>query len=366
MPTLDTPPEHDAPPPPSAGLPPTRGGGNGPGRYNYLDTHELITLLDEIDDERAKARFREAVYLAIILWLVLALAYIFLPRWLPHAPVLIVQQRNPNSLTYLETPPNLKDLVKPKPSPRISERSTQAQSPRPVPNQPPPEPKAGRPQSPAPKPTPQAAQPPAQQAQPRVPQQQPQPTPPQTSHLNMPPSPRPNIPPVVDGPAPSPQRQPDFSTSRSASSAIQDAMRNSRAAGGNTQEQGDYGNAPRTNKGSGAAGYQILSDTQGVDFSRYIARLLADLRRNWLPLIPEECNSPLFKQGITGVRFTIQPNGQITGMNLDYSTHDDAINKAAWGSIKLLGSAAPLPKEFHGPNLELRIEFRVNKDREMQ
>lgn len=356
MPGLETPPQQQETPPDTA----PQGGGR---RYSYLDTHELIMLLEDVDDERSRARFREAMYLAVILWLTLVLLYIFVPRWLPHRPVLIVQDRNPKELTYLDTPPDLKNLLKKHPSPNISTHSTEAQTPKPVNVPHPPEPKAGTPQPPAPKaaqPTPAQRQPaPQQQSQPQQPPAQ-QAPPQQTAKVQ--PVPRPsNTPPLVDSPAPSTQKTPVFKTGGSAASEIANAAKGSRNT---AQDAGDYGSTGRGNAGQGAAGVKVLSDTQGVDFSRYLSRLLADVRRNWLPLIPEEANSPLFKQGITGVRFTILPNGTISAMNLDYSTHDDAINRAAWGSIKSLGQAPPLPKEFHGPNLELRIEFRVNEDRQ--
>ncbi len=359
MPGLETPPQQEIPE-----TPPAATGRGGSRRYNYLDTHELVMLLEDVDDERSRARFREAMYLAIILWLALVLLYIFVPRWLPRRPVLIVQDRNPKELTYLDTPPDLKNLLKKHPSPNISTHSTEAQTPKPVNVPHPPEPKAGTPQPPAPKAQPQprpAQQAAPQQAQPQQPQQTAQQAPPQQTAKSTP-TPRPsNTPPLVDSPAPSAQKTPVFKQGGSAASQIADAARGSRNT---AQDAGDYGSTGRGNAGSGAAGVKVLSDTQGVDFSRYLAHLLADVRRNWLPLIPEEANSPLFKQGITGVRFTILPNGTISVMNLDYSTHDDAINRAAWGSIKSLGQAPPLPKEFHGPNLELRIEFRVNEDRQ--
>jgi len=40
--------------------------------------------------------------------------------------------------------------------------------------------------------------------------------------------------------------------------------------------------------GAGMSGnVDILSDTQGVDFSDYIRRLLATLQRNWYAVMPE-------------------------------------------------------------------------------
>ena len=49
--------------------------------------------------------------------------------------------------------------------------------------------------------------------------------------------------------------------------------------------------------GAGAGGLQILSDTQGVDFSRWLARWHFETRRTWDPLIPDEVNPPIRRQG---------------------------------------------------------------------
>jgi outer membrane biosynthesis protein TonB len=323
------------------------------GRFVDLEQHELITLLDEVDDERARARFRESIYIAVIVWLALGWVIVYGPRYLWHPPVIInAPDEKHNNLTYLDTPPDLqKQLKRIKPTPNISQHDTEAQSPKPAPQAP--QPRAGTPEPPAPRPTPQPQQ---QQA----PAQQPAPQPPQQAR-NTPPTPQPPQPrpqPLADAPAPSTQPNRNiFGGQQSPGQAIQQAAKGARSG-----EGGDYGSTGRGQQGGAKQGVQIISDTQGVDFGKYLNRLLSDVRRNWLPLIPEECRPPLNKEGITGVRFTIQPDGKISAMNLDYSTHDDAINRAAWGSITGLGQAQPLPKEFHGPNLELRIEFRINKD----
>ena len=328
-------------------------------RYGDLDTHELITLLDEVDDERSRARFREAVYISVIVWLVLGWVMIYGPRYLWHAPVLITAVPDQKQqTTYLDVPPDLqKQLQRMKPTPNISTHSTEAQSPKPSPKAP--EPRAGTPAPPAPRPQPQARQ---QQQPPPTPQPQQQQQPaPQQQARNTPPTPAPPTPrnqPLADAPSPSTNKN-IFGTPQSARDQIQQAARSARSGDG-----GDYGSTGRGQQGGAKAGLEILSDTQGVDFAKYLQRLLADIRRNWLPLIPEEARAPLFKQGITGIRFAILPDGRIApgSMHLDYSTHDVAIDRSAWGSITSLGQAQPLPKEFHGPNLELRIEFRTNKD----
>jgi TonB family protein len=120
-------------------------------------------------------------------------------------------------------------------------------------------------------------------------------------------------------------------------------------------------------RGRGAdtgAGYEVLSDTQGVNFQPYIQRILREIYQQWIPLLPEEALPPLNKRGTTQIRFTINPDGSIAAMHLDGSSHDDALNRAAWGSITGVGQFPPLPKQFHGPNLELRIHYLVNQEQE--
>jgi TonB family protein len=124
---------------------------------------------------------------------------------------------------------------------------------------------------------------------------------------------------------------------------------------------GDYAaNAPSGHGSNLGEGAEILSDTLGVDFGPYIKRLLRILYDSWLPLIPEETRPPLSKEGSTLIRFTINKDGTVSAMHLDDSTHDQAIDRAAWGSITGVGQMPPLPKNFTGPNLELRIDFIIS------
>jgi len=100
----------------------------------------------------------------------------------------------------------------------------------------------------------------------------------------------------------------------------------------------------------------------GVDFQPYLNKIMREIYETWLPLIPEEARPPLNKQGETQIRFIINPDGTIGGMQMEDSTHDDAINRACWGSITGVNQFPPLPKQFHGPNLELRIRYFTNRE----
>jgi TonB family protein len=167
-------------------------------------------------------------------------------------------------------------------------------------------------------------------------------------------APRPSQP-IADAPTPQPTTRPNFSTPGTAQDAIQQAIQSAakHPGGGGA---GSSGSSSPLN-----TGVDILSDTQGVNFNPYISRILREIYQQWLPLIPEEARPPLSKQGETLIRFSILPDGTIGAMHLDGSTHDGALDRAAWGSITGVGQFPPLPKQFTGPNLELRIHYLVNK-----
>jgi TonB family protein len=110
-----------------------------------------------------------------------------------------------------------------------------------------------------------------------------------------------------------------------------------------------------------SSGVEILTDTQGVDFGPYVRKALAIIKKNWIPLIPEEARPPANMQGETLIRFTISPDGHVSAMHLDGSSQHTNIDRAAWGAITAVGQFPALPTEFKGPHLELRIDFLTNR-----
>jgi outer membrane biosynthesis protein TonB len=321
------------------------------GRYGELDEHELIHLLDSIEDERARGRFRESIYISLFIWIAIAWVVLYGPKYLWHAPKLVTpfEVLKERELTQL----NLPQLHAPPPSvpraqPKLDNRTLEHLRSMA---------KAAPPPPPAPTETPKIAPAPAPSianAAPPVPAPAlPLPNAPQ-------PTPRKTPPVVAEAPTPQPSAKPNFNTSNNPDNALNDELHSAaRNPGGGYSPRG--GNSPLS---LGPGGVEVLSDMQGVNFDPYLRRLIADIYRNWLPLIPEEAKPPLSKQGETLVRFRILPDGRIGGMWLDGSTHDDAINRSAWGSITSEGQFPPLPSQFHGPNLELRIHYYVNKQPE--
>lgn len=347
MPSLETPPN------PAPAIPPVK---VRIGRFGDLEEHEIIHLLDSIDDEVSKARFRESVYISVIICMAFAWFILYGPQVIFHQPRLInpgdvLKQRE---LTYLDMPKDVAKQLQHKPTNVISDKDRAQQAVKPTLDQKTLEQlqamrKAGPPDTapapPAPQPqpaAPQQQQPPAPQPLPQHPAQQPQQA-------------------MIEAPKPAPTRPNFGNPNPSAGDAIRQATQQ---ASRNRGQGGDYGaSLPVAHQGLNT-GVDVLSDTMGVNFDPYLKKIIREIYNTWLPLIPEEARPPLNKQGVTQIRFIILPDGHIGGMFLDGSTHDDALNRAAWGSITGVGQFPPLPSEFHGPNLELRIHYLVNRTSE--
>jgi len=107
-------------------------------------------------------------------------------------------------------------------------------------------------------------------------------------------------------------------------------------------------------------GYQILSDTQGVDFSSYIRRLLDRVRENWYPVIPE--SALMGDRGVVYTRFKIRPDGSVAPPDptLERTSGKDPLDTAAMSALHASNPFEPLPSQFHGPYLELRLIFIYN------
>src|SRR3979411_1017347 len=190
MPSLETPPNS---------APPTQPVKVRTGRYGELEEHELIHLLDSLDDERSKARFRESIYISIIIYMGIVWFLFYGPRVLFHQPRLIspvdILKEREKQLTFLDAPKDLSRLTpKPKAIPektrpqqldqktlRQLEAMRKAEPPPPAPPAQPPAPQAA-PTPPAPQPPPPAP-PPTQQALVEAPRPAP-PTPPNSGNPN--------------------------------------------------------------------------------------------------------------------------------------------------------------------------------------
>ncbi len=327
----------------------------------YRDLNEdarVPHLLIQLQDDLARSRRREAIYISVIVHSVIILLLYF-GKYLPHPAVAVKKSSSPQDVTFLELPPDAQKLQH-KPNTNIAsdkDRVAMTRHPeldvkelRKALATPPP----GAPGLSAP----QMTQPPAQssaglaQNQPAAPP--PQPPNPQIAQLQTPVTP--NI----------KNEFQKYAGSMSAGSAIQEATRAAaarRGGGGQQGSGGDFG------LGTGAHGRQmgnleVLSDTMGVDFGPYLQRILHDERQNWYNAIPE---SAQMKHGSLIIEFAITKDGKVAGMKLVVPSGDVPLDRAAWAGITASDPFPPLPSEFGGPYLALRFRFFYNPTKdEMQ
>jgi hypothetical protein len=318
-------------------------------RWVDYDTHELLEQISQLEDERRWARLREGIWLAVLFHILLLSAITWIPKYVFKVPQVIDPIdaiKNRKDLTYLDSLPDaIKELhpkveikpVAPKQT-AVDKKTLEALN------------------HPAPKPP--------------APVATPTPPPPATTAVQ--PTPAPSLPVIqpnqpaqaqLETPRPSavPAR-PNFAmNSENPADQLREAMRNSaqHPGGGGTGNIGGGGLSKHPGAGTGQP--EILSDTQGVDFRAWMQRWHHETQNTWDPLIPDEVNPPLLKSGLVVIRFKVLPNGRLMddSVKLEGRSGDSALDRAAWGA--LTGSNyPPLPRDFHGPYLEIRAYFLYN------
>jgi hypothetical protein len=321
----------------SAALPPPP----STSRWVDYDTHELLEMISELEDERRWARLREGILWALLLHILLLSAVTWIPKYVFKVPQVIDPIdaiKNRKDLNYLDVPPDAlralqpKQVVKPLPQkqPQIDKKTLEALNKPTTP--PPPTPAETHPTTPAPtQPPPPLTPAPAQQSQ-------------------------------LETPHPAANPRPSFAMgSQNPADQLRDAIRGSRSPGAGQQTPG--GGGLRMHPGAAPGGVEILSDTQNVDFRAWIQHWHYETERTWDPLIPDEVNPPILKSGMVAIRFKVLPNGRLMdgSLILEGRSGDTALDRAAWGA--LTGSNyPPLPREFHGPYLEMRAYFLYNME----
>jgi len=362
MPTTDTPSNTPANQPDTeptrAANPSQEGGGRQVGRgystsrWVDYDTHELLEKISEYEDERRWQRIREGIWISIILHILFFSALTWIPKYVFHQAQVIdpfdaINKRK--DLTYLDQLPDaLREIQKPKvkapplkPNQTVVDKRTMDEL------------KAEQAlkqvqKAPPPPPAPQEKTPPPVQ--------------PETS-----PAPATTAPPVekpqlaFEQPRPSPlPARPSFQLPmQNPGDQLRQAMRDA----AHNQSGGSMRGGSLGQHTGAAGGAQILSDTQGVDFGPWLQKVVRETYRTWDPLIPEEVNPPISKRGEVEIVFTVLPNGRIQpgGMLETGRSGDVALDRAAWGAITS-ADYPPLPREFHGQNIQLRFRFTYNMD----
>lgn len=341
-----------------------------PGDRNLLrhrpvpsDQEELHLLIADLRDETSRYRMREAVWISIIFHFLVIFSIHQAPKWWPEksvtllTPEQLAERQKSQELVFKELPPDSQQLkIKPNTN-KISDKDRIASSKNPKIDRSTLERLANnrregaqgmnpqQPFAPPPQPQAQGGQPAPQQMANATPQQQPNTNPNALEEPESRPQPNRNI----------------FGNAKPSGSAVDQAVRE--AARNRGGIGGEYGGGPGRVGNEMHSDAEILSDTMGVDFAPYMQRVIQSIRENWYTLIPESARSPLFKQGNVYIQFIIGKDGKVSGMRLEGPSGDVALDRAAWGGITASNPFPPLPQQFRGPNIALRIRFMYNPSR---
>jgi TonB family protein len=325
----------------------------------YLEMHDVPALLIQLQDDLSRSRQREAFWISVVVHLAIVILVVNSGRLeglMRKRSVILVSPQDlmkEKDLTYLELPPDEQKLTKRPDTNRISDKDRIATSKAPQLDR-----KELKKILDSARPGPPGSQAQSQPAAPapaaQAPQAQPSPQPPpdqnQAARLQTPPAERPT---------------PNFNTgAMSAGSAIEQAARAAMSnRGGYGGDNGDYGLGQGKQGGEAIGPMDVLSDTMGVDFGPYLARVLHDVRENWYRIIPESARAPLMKKGKVSIEFAILKNGQVAGLQIVGTSGDVALDRAAYGGITASKPFPPLPTEFGGQYLALRFHFYYNPDK---
>ncbi len=143
---------------------------------------------------------------------------------------------------------------------------------------------------------------------------------------------------------------------------LRDALKEGRGGGASA---GGFGGAIPPSPGGGVGGQaygalQMLTPDEGVDFTNYLARVLASVKRNWYSVIPESAR--LGEKGRVILQFRIMRDGSVpyTEPALVATSGKEPLDRAALSSIHASNPFEPLPPAFSGPYIELRFIFLYN------
>jgi TonB family protein len=327
---------------------------------NIFITGEVNLTVPEHKEERAKARWQVTMRLllaySLLITLILLQSKLFPPREPTQADVDLARKQ----LTLLLPPGKFES---PKPSTRPAQPTPKVHV----------DPRVLREVAPpiAPAPAPQPERPVRELPNAPVPKPndvQPEPQP-------SAPTPKTDVPkPALKLEAPdTPQPQhglilPKNSASRSIQDTIREAARSPSEGG---RSGAVIGPMPRSggalggggSQGSGGSygnGYEILTPTEGVDFSDYMARVVAAVRRNWYAVMPE--SAQLGDRGRVALQFRIMKNGGVPDgepVRL-LGSGKEPLDRAAVSAIRSSNPFEPLPPAFSGPYIELRFYFLYN------
>src|SRR5215831_15024366 len=326
------------------------------GEVNFLANEELR-------EKQARKSLIDRAY-SIVLHAAIVLLLIVQPKLFSRRPPSAAEQEIARKQMVLLLPPGAFETAPPAPrvvtpppkvkvDPRVLRKIAPPEpTPQPQPVQPKPEAKELLPSAPVPQPN--ASQPP------------PAPVPKQEVASNA--SPKLELPDT-------PTARPNLTLPKTSSNPLRDTLRDMSRQSNSGGTSGAFSApTPRIPPGGGgrlgggdsqgnagmSGAYQILTPTEGVDFSDYMARVLASVRRNWYAVMPE--SAQLGDRGRVVLEFSIRRDGSVPNDDPQrlMGSGKEPLDRAAVSAIRSSNPFDHLPPAFSGPEIRLRFIFLYN------
>src|SRR3954447_24088756 len=128
MASIETPPHTEQERPPNPGTHPARGSRSYPQEMSAEDFH---FLLSELRDENSRSRWREAIWISIIVHLLVLFTIREYPKIWPHPQVTLVETPDlmkDKQLTYLDARPDTQKVPRPPDTNKMSDKNRIATS----------------------------------------------------------------------------------------------------------------------------------------------------------------------------------------------------------------------------------------------
>ncbi len=319
--------------------------------FDFEDYHPDITPVGSV------ISWREGVLLSIILHLVAVILILLAPRWLPESwlhppqPTPIVLAPEPkDSPRFVFVQPRVDTpAAKPPPLAPPSDQDRQARSPEQAKEQTNPLPFSRGNTSERVERTPEIARAPEPVPDPLAGQPQPNtpPAPSAENALRLPESPS-----ALQLPQPKPPQQANGALGRALTPGkLGESLANLQRYVERSQFQ--------NSGGGGAFGPAIQFDTKGVEFGPWIRRFIAQVKRNWEPLIPL---TAMTNRGHVVVTFNVHKDGALTDIQVIGASPIPAFNTAAYGALSSSNPTAALPPEYPADKAFFTVTFFYNEE----
>ena len=145
--------------------------------------------------------------------------------------------------------------------------------------------------------------------------------------------------------------------------SVQDALRE--AAKMNAPQALGGGGLPPGARGGGGHGpamgpIEMLTPTEGLDWSSYLQRVYESVKQNWYAVMPVSVQ--LGDQGIVSLQFKIMRDGSVPNGDPRriFGSGKEPLDRAAVSSIRSSNPFEPLPGQFSGGYIELRFTYYYN------